>query len=322
MSEYQYYEFVSVDEALTPKQQRELRQVSSRGEITSSSFVNEYEWGDLKADTRDWMERHFDAHLYLANWGTHRIVLRLPQASLEPATVTRYCVGGVAETWVTSTHVFLDVWSEDEDVEEWDEPSGQLTAIVPARAELAAGDLRLLYLAWLLVVQSRELDENEVEPPVPAGLGKLSGPQRAFAEFLRLDVDLLAAAADPTDRGRRTVGELLAGGEKAWDRRHELIRSRKLAEGRRKREAAASAQAQRLEVLARHPADAWTKVDSLIETKRAYAYDQVVVLLGDLRMLAAKDDDVAGFTVRMSQLREQHARKQSLIDRLDRAKLP
>lgn len=196
MSEYQFYEFVTVDRPLTAKQQAALRAVSTRGRISSSSFVNDYQWGDLKADPRVWMERYFDAHLYLANWGTHRIMLRLPRASLDPATVARYCVGDAASARATRTHVIVDLSSEDEDgVEDWVEPEGRLAAIVAARAELAAGDLRPLYLAWLLVVHGRELDDDEVEPPVPAGLGELSGPQQALAEFLRLDPDLLAAAA-------------------------------------------------------------------------------------------------------------------------------
>lgn len=197
MSEYQYYEFVAIDRPLTSKQQEALRAVSTRGRISSSSFVNDYQWGDLKADPRVWMERYFDAHLYLANWGTHRVTLRLPRAGLDPATAARYCVGGAASSWATRTHVLVDLHSaDDEGVEDWVDPEGRLAAIVPARTELAAGDLRPLYLAWLLVVQDRELHEDELEPPVPAGLGQLSGPQRALADFLRLDPDLLAAAAD------------------------------------------------------------------------------------------------------------------------------
>jgi len=47
MSEYQYYEFVAIDEPLTPKRMAELRSCSSRANITSTSFVNEYQWGDL-----------------------------------------------------------------------------------------------------------------------------------------------------------------------------------------------------------------------------------------------------------------------------------
>src|SRR4051812_45116123 len=59
-----------------------------------------------------------------------------------------------------------------------------------------AGDLRLLYLAWLLTVQHREVDEDAVEPPVPPGLGRLSAALSAVAEFLRIDPDLVAVAAE------------------------------------------------------------------------------------------------------------------------------
>jgi hypothetical protein len=55
MSEYQYYEFVAIDELLTAAQMRELRSRSSRAIITPTSFVNEYHWGDLKGDPIDWM---------------------------------------------------------------------------------------------------------------------------------------------------------------------------------------------------------------------------------------------------------------------------
>ncbi|MET0416473.1 MAG: hypothetical protein ABW022_10680, partial [Actinoplanes sp.] len=155
MSEYQYYEFVAVDQALTTEQQNELRAVSSRGRITSSSFVNEYEWGDLKADSAVWMERHFDAHLYLANWGTRRIMLRLPRAVLAPETAALFCISDSACSWATRTHVIIDLGSENEDGdEEWWDEEGRLAAIVPARTELVGGDRRLLYLAWLLGVQS------------------------------------------------------------------------------------------------------------------------------------------------------------------------
>ncbi|MEU2612255.1 hypothetical protein ABZ570_11825 [Micromonospora sp. NPDC007271] len=196
MSEYQYYEFVAVDRPLTSVQQRELRALSTRARITSSSFVNDYQWGDLKGDPREWMERYFDAFLYLANWGTHRIALRLPIAVLDPDTAAEHCAGESACSWATRTHVILDLHSEDEDGDEEYDGGGHLAAILPARAELAAGDRRLLYLAWLLCVQGRELDDDEPEPPVPSGLGDLSGPQRALVDFLRLDPDLLAVAAE------------------------------------------------------------------------------------------------------------------------------
>jgi hypothetical protein len=150
MSEYQSYEFAAVDRPLTAVQQGELRALSTRARITSSSFVNDYQWGDLKGDPRNWMERYFDAHLYLANWGTHRVALRLPRTLLDRDTAATYCVDEAAHSWATREHVILDLSSEDEDGDEWWDDEGRLASIVPVRAELAAGDMRLLYVAWLL----------------------------------------------------------------------------------------------------------------------------------------------------------------------------
>lgn len=49
MSEYQHYEFLTIDQALDRRQQQELRALSTRARITSTSFVNTYDWGDFWA---------------------------------------------------------------------------------------------------------------------------------------------------------------------------------------------------------------------------------------------------------------------------------
>jgi len=78
MSEYQYYEFHAIDKPLTERQMGELRKLSTRAEITTTSFTNEYHWGDFHGSPRSMMEKYFDAFLYYANWGTHWFMLRLP----------------------------------------------------------------------------------------------------------------------------------------------------------------------------------------------------------------------------------------------------
>jgi len=50
VSEYQYYDFWAIDRALTRAEIAELRSISTRAAISSTSFTNHYEWGDLKAD--------------------------------------------------------------------------------------------------------------------------------------------------------------------------------------------------------------------------------------------------------------------------------
>ena len=68
MSEYQYYEFQAIDRPLDETDLKALRNLSSRAQITATSFTNHYEWGDFKGSPRKLMERWFDLHLYLANW--------------------------------------------------------------------------------------------------------------------------------------------------------------------------------------------------------------------------------------------------------------
>jgi hypothetical protein len=196
MSEYQYYEFLALDRPLTAEQRAELRSISSRAEITATRFVNEYQWGDLKGDPRTMLEQYFDAFLYLANWGTRQVMFRLPRGVLDPETAGQFCNTDTASFTETDSHLILSLSINQEEPDDyWDEPGGQLAAMVQARSELAAGDLRLLYLAWLLALQSDELDDEDTEPPVPAGLGSLSAGLQAVVDFFEIDEDLIAAAA-------------------------------------------------------------------------------------------------------------------------------
>jgi len=196
MSEYQYYEFQAVDRPLTEEEMRELRAVSSRAEITPAHFVNFYTWGDFKGEPSVWMERYFDAFLYLANWGTHELMLRLPRHLLAVSTAKRYCRGESASARGKGDFTILEFLSETDDPEDVDDGTGWLSSLISLRAELARGDHRALYLAWLLCVQDGGVDEDEPETPLPPGLDRLTAGQRAFADFLRIDRDLLSATAE------------------------------------------------------------------------------------------------------------------------------
>jgi hypothetical protein len=195
MSEYQYYEFQAIDRPLNTKEQSELRAYSTRARITPASFINDYSWGNFKGNPNAWMEKYFDAFLYLANWGTRELQLRLPSSLLPIETALIYCDTDCASVREKNGKIILSFVSEEEPEGEWEEGESWLSSIIPVRAELARGDYRCLYLAWLLSAQQGELDEEEVEPPVPEGLGELSGSLVSFGDFLRIDQDLLHAAS-------------------------------------------------------------------------------------------------------------------------------
>jgi len=380
MAEYQYYEFLAIDRPLDARQLAELRALSTRARISPSRFVNTYQWGDFRGDPRALMTQYFDAFLYTANWGTRRLMLRLPSRLLDSSTARRYCHTDSASAWAAGKIVILDLSREDQDGSWEDEEYGEesLGSIIPARAELATGDLRLLYLAWLLSVESGELADDDAEPPIPPGMAALNAPLRSLADFLRLDEDLIAVAAEaseeqkdsspspqelkrwvavlparerdallvrlvlgddvhlrtellrrshgestdgPQHREPRTVAELrdaAAARRVERERLAAIERARKRA-GRERD--AALARDKRLEELALHEEQAWGQVDASIETKKPAGYDSAVGLLSDLRAVSERKGRPEAFAKRFAQLREQHLKKSSLLDRFDRAGL-
>ncbi len=197
MSEYQYYEFQAVDRTLSKEDRAQLRGISSRAQITATSFTNHYEWGDLKAKPTDMMNRWFDLHLYLANWGSRRFMIKLPKKFIDRDRFKEF-LPGIDEVAIydlgDSTIFDVDIGEMLEDSYEWDDGSGWLAALAPLRADLLSGDLRVLYLAWLIGVQWDIVPGDEVEP-LP-GIGKMNGGLEAFADFFRIDPDLLQAASE------------------------------------------------------------------------------------------------------------------------------
>ncbi|MBM7789340.1 hypothetical protein [Tenggerimyces flavus] len=385
MSEYQYYEFLAIDRPLDDTAQTEVRSLSTRARITPTSFVNEYHWGDFRGDPSRLMERYYDAHLYVASWGSRRVMFRVPGNLLDPDVVGEYCAGDLASAWVADEFIVLDFTSDD-DAGEFDlddDAETLLSAIVGVRAELASGDLRPLYVAWLAAHSFWEheqdvydRDADDLEPPVPPGLGTLTATQQALAAFLRVDNDLLAVAAQtsppldeiaddlsdlaawvtrlPVAEKNRLLGRVIQG-EAARVRMEMLRRYREhtvptiavptrrtvadlLDDAARRRtdldrrvaalhaeeeahreQARALARERRLEELADDEDAAWSRVDTMIATRKPAEYDSAVSLLTDLQALAVRDDHWNTFTLRITALRQTHARKPSLIERLNRA---
>ncbi|MDR3676909.1 MAG: hypothetical protein P4N24_15570 [Acidobacteriota bacterium] len=216
MSEYQYYDFRAVDRALTEAEIKALRSISTRAVITSTSFTNHYEWGDLKADPLKLLEKYFDAFVYVANWGTREFYLRLPQELADYEQLSALLSGEAACVRKAGGHLIIGFETQLEQQDDWDDGSGWMGSLLSLRSDLLRGDLRCLYLGWLLGVQAEEFDEDELEPPVPAGLGELSAPLHALMEFLGIDEDLVEVAASASaprsaDPDRKELAEWIQG---------------------------------------------------------------------------------------------------------------
>ena len=160
MSAYQYYEFQAIDRPLGEADREALRTLSTRARITATSFTNHYGWGDFKSDPRRLMEHWFDLHLYLANWGSRRLMIRLPKRLVDRTRLDSFLRGGdLAEVIESGEYLILDIHdgSGPPEYDDRDDGSGWLDALAPLRAELISGDWRLPYLIWLAAVGSGKL---------------------------------------------------------------------------------------------------------------------------------------------------------------------
>jgi hypothetical protein len=108
------------------------------------------------------MERWFDLHLYLANWGSRRLMIRLPtrmvNRDLLDALLGEVDCAGLT---VAGENLILDIVRDEVESEDLEDGSGWLASLTPLRAEVLAGDLRLFYRLWLTAVDADTFEADE-----------------------------------------------------------------------------------------------------------------------------------------------------------------
>jgi len=199
MSEYQYYDFRAIDKPLNADQRAAVASLSSRAEVSSRQAVFVYNYGDFRGDVDELMADAFDMMLYVANWGSRQLMIRLPANLVDTAALRDYFISDELDLEKYGAFVILNLNFSEEENYDWIEGDGLLDELLPLREELLQGDYRGLYLAWLKAAEKavnyEEIDENTFEPRVPAGLHQLTAAQRALADFIGLDEALIRAGA-------------------------------------------------------------------------------------------------------------------------------
>ena len=208
MSEFQQYQFQTIDQPLTEPQRKEVSSWSSRSSASSTSVTFTYHYGDFPKDEEKVLAEFFDAMLYVANWGTKKLMFRFPKGIVDEDAISQYAIH--PEYAESSLNIYskgkftiLDMNLSDDDGGGWiDDDEYQLSDFIPLREQIINGDYRCLMMAWLKIAQEdveMEKDEYEEEeyienvlPPIPAGLKKLNAPLTAFEEFFEIDEAILA----------------------------------------------------------------------------------------------------------------------------------
>jgi hypothetical protein len=147
------------------------------------------------------------------------------------------------------------------------------------------------------------------------------GEPHLRAELVRRFRDSRTASPSGTVAGRRTVAELLEAAERRAEERRRREAERAARERARREREAAEARERHLASLAGREAEAWREAEALIATKQPGKYDAAVALLRDLRELAVRAGRREEVEARLALLRDQHAKKPSLVGRLRAAGL-
>ena len=203
MSEYQYVGFRAIETPVSEKNLEYMHSQSSRAEITPWSFDNEYHFGDFRGNALEMLRRGYEIHLHYANYGTHKLFIRLPQGLPDKKGAAPYFTEDtlkfIADKDGPGGTLCVEPFYETDDLGPIFDIEKLLDRLVPLRAELLDGDLRPLYLAHLAMCLDYNHDPEEItEPPVPAGLEKLTDAQAALAEFYGLGDALITSAAKGT----------------------------------------------------------------------------------------------------------------------------
>lgn len=195
MSEYQYYEFQTIDRPLNNKERKIISRLSSRVELTATRAIFTYSYGDFRSTPQAILAKYFDAMYYIANWGTQQLMFRFPKSLIDIKQIQAYCIEDCISVSKIGNYVILDICYNLEDGFGWIEGGGELAEIIDLRNDILKQDYRLLYLAWLKAITLQDIDEKEYEPPVPPGLNKLSRSLTSFIKLFELDKYLVKVAA-------------------------------------------------------------------------------------------------------------------------------
>ncbi|PKQ66698.1 hypothetical protein BZG01_10520 [Labilibaculum manganireducens] len=211
MSEYQYYEFRSIDRSLTQKEKEEISSWSTRALVTNASAIFEYHYSDFPKDCLEVVEKYFDVMFYIANWGTRRLIFKIPNTFIDK-NIKQYCAEGL-EIYDFKEFILIDIWlEEDDDDGGWIEGEGMLNSLITLRNDIISGDYRSLYLLWLKVSTESvmsdysEVDEYSIEPELPNGLKKLNGALEELLNVFGIDREVVDVASEISEPLKQEIG--------------------------------------------------------------------------------------------------------------------
>ena len=227
MSEFQLYDFRTIDRPLTSSERQTVSGWSSRSKVSTTKAVFTYSYGDFSKNVEEVVAQYFDMALYLSSYGMRQIVFRFPLKDIDYKALSAFDIDASEATSCTTgieirkkgDYALVNIEYNDDDSGGWiDEDDSSLDDFISLRDDILRGDYRSLFVVWLqmaYMVNRTDLydddDDNEYDgdddeglemPPVPANLKTISGAISGFMDFFGVDEDLVAAAAEFSENSK------------------------------------------------------------------------------------------------------------------------
>ncbi|MCU0445851.1 MAG: hypothetical protein MUE85_13145 [Microscillaceae bacterium] len=209
MSEFQIYQFRAIDRPLTDQERAEVSSWSSRTRASSYGADFTYSYGDFPKDEEAAVEQYFDLMLYLANWGTRKLILRFPLNSIDAKAIRQYTYqSDWSEISLQKRRdcYLLTLSFGEEGGSDWlDESEFSVDKFNDLRQAIINGDYRGLYILWVDFCLAEQEYEGEAEdeyeeedeqassnqPEIPANMPKILPKYSPLIDFFQISQDLV-----------------------------------------------------------------------------------------------------------------------------------
>jgi hypothetical protein len=181
MSEYQYYEFCSINKPLTKEARDAMASLSSRANVGTHNASYVYNYGDFRGNSNKLVLKYFDVFFYISNFGTIRLTFKYNISQIDINEIKKHCIEDIIDCEQYGEDILLDINIQNEDGFGWTEGEGLLPDLLPLYDEIK--DKNYQFLRIVAAVNNEFSGESESSlSTLLAEIPLLSIAQQTFLE--------------------------------------------------------------------------------------------------------------------------------------------
>ncbi len=189
MSEYQYYEFYSLNKPLSKACKSEMQAISSAAKFGTHNVQYTYNSGNFSGDAEELLAEYFDVLLYVSKFGDFQLTLRYNLEDLDIAELEEFWMDDIIEFSMVGSSVLVNIEINDDNRKySWMVGEKILADLLPLYDELKAGEFQSLQLVHLITAIHAGLDDGHISTLVDELLKPLTAAQKALLKHLDISL--------------------------------------------------------------------------------------------------------------------------------------